>query len=61
MEGLQDLRDNDLITVSLFGKEEKVLVLSTGDNRFDENGCLSMWSLPITKRKLPRTAMSGMR
>lgn len=34
----QDLKDGEFITINLFGKEKKVDVTCTGDNRFDENG-----------------------
>lgn len=35
---IQNLRSEDYIKIRLFGKEKDVLVLSTGDNQFDENG-----------------------
>lgn len=38
MKTIQNLNSGDFITIDLFGKEEKVEVFSTGDNRFDENG-----------------------
>lgn len=38
MELITSLNDNDEITINLFGKEESVMVFSTGDNRYDEDG-----------------------
>lgn len=38
MKMIKDLKDGDFITIDLFGKEEKVKIFSTGDNRFDEAG-----------------------
>lgn len=35
---IQNLRSEDSIKIKLFEKEKDVLVLSTGDNRFDQNG-----------------------
>lgn len=35
---IQALNNSDTITISLFGRETKVEVFSTGENRFDENG-----------------------
>lgn len=38
MKIVQNLKNGDFITIHLFGKEKKVEVFSTGDNRFDEKG-----------------------
>ncbi len=33
-----NIKNNDKITITMFGKSETVSVFSTGDNQFDENG-----------------------
>lgn len=38
MEKFTALNSSDTITVNIFGKERKIEVFSTGDNRFDEEG-----------------------
>lgn len=38
MEKFIALNSSDTITVNIFGKERKIEVFSTGDNRFDEEG-----------------------
>ena len=38
METIEKLNSGDYIKINLFGKEQKVEIFSTGDNRFDENG-----------------------
>ena len=35
---INSLKNNDTITINIFGKEKSVKVFSTGDNQFDENG-----------------------
>lgn len=35
---LKTIKNGDFITVVLFGKEEKIEILCTGDNQFDDNG-----------------------
>lgn len=35
---IKKLKNEDIITINLFGKEEEVKVFSTGDNQFDEEG-----------------------
>ena len=38
MTEIKELKSEDYITIRLFDKEEKVMVISTGDNKFDEEG-----------------------
>lgn len=35
---INELKNNDYVQINLFNKVKKVVVLSTGDNKFDENG-----------------------
>lgn len=38
MQRIESLNSEDCITVNIFGKEQEVRVISTGDNQFDEEG-----------------------
>lgn len=35
---INELKNNDYVQINLFNKVKKVVVLSTGDNKFEENG-----------------------
>lgn len=35
---LKNIKNGDFITVIIFGREEQIEILCTGDNRFDDNG-----------------------
>ena len=52
MELITSLMDNDEITINLFGKEESVLVFSTGDNRYDEEGDYKEDGFPLNNGEL---------
>lgn len=52
MELITSLMDNDEITINLFGKEERVLVFSTGDNRYDEDGDDKEDGFPLNNEEL---------
>lgn len=38
MNKIKKLNSGDMIKVNIFGKEEEIEVISTGDNQFDEDG-----------------------
>ena len=38
MKMIEKLNSGDYITIDLFGQKKEVMVFSTGDNQFDENG-----------------------
>lgn len=46
------LKNNDVITISMFGKPKKVKVFSTGDNRYDENGDHKKGAFDLSKEEL---------
>lgn len=52
MELITSLNDNDEITINLFGKEESVMVFSTGDNRYDEDGDDKEDGFPLSNEEL---------
>ena len=52
MELITSLNDNDEITINLFGKEESVMVFSTGDNRYDEDGDDKEDGFPLNNEEL---------
>ncbi|MDE6616182.1 MAG: hypothetical protein K2K35_06410 [Lachnospiraceae bacterium] len=52
MELITGLMDNDEITINLFGKEESVMVFSTGDNRYDEEGDYKEDGFPLNNEEL---------
>lgn len=52
MELITNLNDSDEITINLFGKEESVMVFSTGDNRYDEDGDYKEDGFPLNNEEL---------
>ena len=38
MKRIQTLNNGDSITINLFGKEQEIEVICTGDNQFNETG-----------------------
>lgn len=52
MELITNLNNSDEITINLFGKEESVMVFSTGDNRYDEDGDYKEDGFPLNNEEL---------
>jgi len=49
---IDNLKNNDKITINLFGKETIVKVFCTGDNKFDENGKYKMYDFELNSEEL---------
>lgn len=49
---IESLKNDENITINLFGKEKTVRVFSTGDNRFDENGKYKEPGFDLNKKEL---------
>lgn len=49
---IEHLKNEEHITIRLFGKEQEVDVFSTGDSQFDENGDYKKEDFDLTKEEL---------
>ena len=49
---INSLKNNDTITIIMFGKEKNVKVFSTGDNKFDEKGNYKQYDFQLNSKEL---------
>lgn len=46
------LNNKDFIEIDIFGKQRKIKVFCTGDNKYDENGCLKKEQFALNQKEL---------